>query len=121
VLDYALPIQEVVLYKLQSDVQEFGILLLFSISTNQVLIYDLDVNEDLPAETLNFCCTRLLVIGFDPENPPPIRPDDEAAPFGTVYLQLRDIISLHIELLVEPALGLSAHPIGALGWEPNMA
>ncbi|KAE8334194.1 hypothetical protein BDV24DRAFT_156997 [Aspergillus arachidicola] len=74
----------------------------------------------LPAETLQFCRTALLGIGFDPERPPPLQPEDEAAPFRTIYLELREIISFHIDLFVEPFLGLSSRPTAGARSNPEI-
>ncbi|KAB8212624.1 hypothetical protein BDV33DRAFT_211166 [Aspergillus novoparasiticus] len=102
VRDYGLPIKQEVL-----DVQRQS-------------VHGFDIDEYLPAETLQFCRTALLGISFDPERPPPLQPEDEAAPSRTIYLELREIISFHIDLFVEPFLGLSSRPTAGARSNPEI-
>ncbi|KAE8369889.1 hypothetical protein BDV27DRAFT_140805 [Aspergillus caelatus] len=83
-------------------------------------VHRFDIDEYLPEETLRFCRTVLLGIGFDPERPPPLQPEDEAAPFRTIYLELREIISFHIDLFVEPFLGLLSRPTAGRRSNPEV-
>ncbi|KAE8374203.1 hypothetical protein BDV26DRAFT_284469 [Aspergillus bertholletiae] len=79
-----------------------------------------EVLDYLPVETLQFCCTALLGISFDPERPPPLQPEDKAAPFYTIYLELREIISFYIDLFIESFLGLSSQPTAGARLNPEI-
>ncbi|KAI9375566.1 hypothetical protein BJX61DRAFT_531516 [Aspergillus egyptiacus] len=103
VQDYGHPVDNPTLQQLKRDIQEF------------------DPDEYLPQPTLQFCRTALQGLQFDPDNPPPIQPADEAVPFRTTYLQLLHILITHIERQIQPFLALSTRPIGAFHWEPEVA
>lgn len=75
-----------------------------------VLIQILDIDEYLPPDTLNWCHTRLLEMGFHPKCPPTIDPAERFTPFHTVYLQFRDVISAHLTNNADPVLALSEPP-----------
>jgi hypothetical protein len=77
------------------------------------------MNEYLPKETLQWCRTQLLEMGFDPENPPPIPDEDRLSPHCTIYLQLQEKISNHVRQQLEPVLALSEKPIGGFNWRPS--
>lgn len=72
--------------------------------------------EYLPAETLEWCQGILLGLGFDPEKPPPVRPDEAEAPFRTIYLGLRERVITHMRSDTKPDLTLSEAPTGAFDW-----
>lgn len=119
--DYGHSVDNPTLQRLKRDVQEFGIDSIPSVlmyETNYFILPDPD--EYLPQSTLQFCRTALQGLQFNPDNPPPIQPADEAVPFRTTYLQLRHILMTHIERYIEPFLALSTRPIGALNWEPGV-
>ncbi|THC92935.1 hypothetical protein EYZ11_007578 [Aspergillus tanneri] len=44
-------------------------------------VKEFDLDEYLPSETLQWCRTQLLGMGFDPEKPPPIPPAESMTPF----------------------------------------
>ncbi|PWY62025.1 hypothetical protein BO83DRAFT_460335 [Aspergillus eucalypticola CBS 122712] len=75
-----------------------------------------DMTEYLPAETLEWCQGILLGLGFDPEKPPPVHPDEAEAPFHTIYLGLRERVITHIRSGAKPDLTLSEAPTGAFDW-----
>ncbi|PWY70881.1 hypothetical protein BO94DRAFT_560538 [Aspergillus sclerotioniger CBS 115572] len=75
-----------------------------------------DMAEYLPAETLEWCQGILLGLGFDPEKPPPVRPDEAEAPFRTIYLGLRERVIAHMLSGAKPGLALSEAPTGAFDW-----
>jgi hypothetical protein len=77
------------------------------------------VDEYLPRDTLHWCRTQLLGIGFDPESPPPIPDEDRLSPHRTIYLQLREIIFVHMQQQLEPVLALSEKPLGGFDWQPS--
>lgn len=72
--------------------------------------------EYLSAETLEWCQEILLGLGFDPEKPPPVRPDEAEAPFRTIYLGLRERVITHMRSDAKPDLTLSEAPTGAFDW-----
>lgn len=75
-----------------------------------------DMAEYLPAETLEWCQEILLGLGFDPEKPPSVRPDEAEAPFRTIYLGLRERAIIHMQSGAKPSLRLSEKPTGAFDW-----
>ncbi|GAA93201.1 hypothetical protein AKAW_11313 [Aspergillus luchuensis IFO 4308] len=68
------------------------------------------------SETLEWCQGILLGLGFDPEKPPPVRPDEAEAPFRTIYLGLRERVITHMRSDTKPDLTLSEAPTGAFDW-----
>ena len=80
---------------------------------------NIDVDEYLLKETLQWCCTELLGMGFDSENPPPIPDEDRLSPHRTVYLQLRERIFVHVRQQLEPVLALSEKLYGGFNWQPS--
>lgn len=58
----------------------------------------------------------LLGLGFDPEKPPPVCPDEAEAPFRMIYLGLRKRVITHIRSGAKPDLTLSEAPTGAFDW-----
>ena len=74
------------------------------------LTWVLDINEYLPRDTVNWCHTQLLGMGFGPEHPPAITPTERFTPFHTIYLQFRDVVSAHLADNSDPVLALSEAP-----------
>ena len=60
-------------------------------------------------------------MGFDPADQEAFHrgQGDPEAPFRHLYLELRKRVSLHMQTDSAPSLGLSARPVGALGWDPD--
>ena len=58
-------------------------------------------------------------MGFDPESPPPIPDEDRLSPHRTIYLQLREIIFVHLQQQLDPVLSLSKKPLGGFNWQPS--
>jgi hypothetical protein len=77
------------------------------------------VDEYLPSDTLQWCRTQLLGMGFDPEKPPPIPDEDRLSPHRTIYLQLRQKIMMHMQQQLDPVLALSEKPQGGFNWQPT--
>ncbi|PYH67139.1 uncharacterized protein BO88DRAFT_344940, partial [Aspergillus vadensis CBS 113365] len=67
-----------------------------------------------------FEALRWRQVGFDPEKPPAVRPDEAATPFRTIYLGLRERLIVHMRSYAKPELTLSEAPTGAFDWlEPQ--
>ena len=77
------------------------------------------MNEYLPRETLQWCCTQLLEIDFNPENPSSIPDEDRLSSHRTIYLQLRERIFQHVRQQLESVLALSEKPLGGFNWQPS--
>ncbi|KAJ5612056.1 hypothetical protein N7510_005250 [Penicillium lagena] len=80
------------------------------------VVGDWDADEYLPAETLQWCRTQLYQLGFDPLQPP--ARESYAQPYTHVYLELRQLVTNHIESGALPILVVSARPTGGYNWVP---
>jgi hypothetical protein len=67
-----------------------------------------DADEYLPHETLVWCTQQLQQMNFDPLDPPPR--DDFTQPYKSVYIELRQRASLHIQSGNLPILQICERP-----------
>jgi hypothetical protein len=110
--NYGLSVDDELLQKLQGDVQEWGknIILVRYL----FILMSLDMEEYLPASTLQWCQDQLQTLKLDISQPP----SDPTTPYYTIYLQLRTALNAHLIDGNLAELSLSAKPTGSLKWQP---
>ncbi|KAJ5111105.1 hypothetical protein N7532_001640 [Penicillium argentinense] len=76
-----------------------------------------DTDVYLPTETIHWCRTQLLGMGFDPEKPP--ARDHGTHPYVNTYLRLRELAVDHTEGGLFPVLSLCEKPTMPPNWAQN--
>jgi hypothetical protein len=124
--EYGLKIDESFLAEVQEKVSDFGMLsinircrITTLIITNQMLIYNIDIDEYLPSITKNWCTAQLQELGY----PTGRVTAAECFPDGSrahcdAYIQLRARIDSYITSKRQPELKECEKPTGAWNWNP---
>jgi len=85
-----------------------------------LLICIIDLNEYLPKVTKDWCTAELKKLGYEytKVNAAEYFPDGTRAHYK-VYLQLREVLQIHITCKKEPILSKCEKPYGAWDWNPE--